>query len=157
MWPNPRFIVIDKALSMADTVCSTRSLFKLIGNYWEKGIFRTLPMSQGIVHWKNDYSFNYFCKTLHLKSFRRFWIYVSFLNISGFWVFLECKYARVLNFQGYTGLTYFCKYVRVLNIPGLFHAQASEFPGLQRFVYFRKYDTVLNMHWDAIKEGFWIL
>ena len=47
------------------------------------------------------------------------------LNISGFWIFQKCQYARVLNFQSYTGLTYFCKY-----------------------------DRVLNMHRDAIKEEF---
>ena len=41
------------------------------------------------------------------------------LNISGFSIFQECQYARVLNLEGYTGLTYFCKYFRVLNIPGL--------------------------------------
>ena len=58
---------------------------------------------------------------------------------------------RMLNFQDYTGLTDFCKYVRVLSIH---YAQASDFPGLYRFPYFHKYDMVLNIRRDAIKEGF---
>ena len=48
-------------------------------------------------------------------------------NMSGFWIFQDFQYARVHNFQGYTGLTYF-----------------------------RKYDRVLNMRRDAIMQGFWI-
>ena len=47
--------------------------------------------------------------------------------MSEFWTFLDCQYARVLNFHGYTRVTYFCKY-----------------------------NKVLNMHRDAIMEGFWI-
>ena len=50
-----------------------------------------------------------------------------FVNISGFWVFQACHYA-----------------------------QASKFPGLHRFVYFRKYDRGLNIRRNATKEGFWI-
>ena len=68
-----------------------------------------------------------FHKTLHLRFLRGFWICVGVLSKSGFWVFQDCQYARVLNFQGYTG-----------------------------FTYFRKCDRVLNMRWDAITEGFWI-
>ena len=49
------------------------------------------------------------------------------LNILGFWVFQDCEYARVLNFQSYTVFTYFCKYY-----------------------------MVLNMSRDRIMEGFWI-
>ena len=56
------------------------------------------------------------------------------------WMFHDCQYARVLNFEGYTGFTYFHKYDKVLNkcrnaiikelnIPGfqisqIFHMQA---------------------------------
>ena len=47
------------------------------------------------------------------------------LNMSELSIFQECQYARVLNFQGYAG-----------------------------FANFRKFDRVLNMHQDAIKEGF---
>ena len=47
------------------------------------------------------------------------------LNMSGFLIFQDCQYAKVLNFQGYIG-----------------------------FTYFRKYDSVLNMRQDAIMEGF---
>ena len=61
---------------------------------------------------------------------------------------------RVLNFQGSTGLTYFCKYVWVLVFQDCHYAQASEFPGLYMFANFCKYDRVLNIRRDAIKEGF---
>ena len=71
-------------------------------------------------------AFNYFRKTLHLKSLRGFWI-CRFFNMSGFWIFQDCQYARVLNFQGCTG-----------------------------FTYFSKCDKVLNMREDAIMEGFWV-
>ena len=47
-------------------------------------------------------------------------------NKSGFLIFLDYGYARVLNFQGYTG-----------------------------FTYFRKYDSILSMFGDATMEGFW--
>ena len=49
------------------------------------------------------------------------------LNMLGFYIFQDCQYARILNFQGYTG-----------------------------FIYFPKNDKVLNMHRDAIMEGFCI-
>ena len=49
-----------------------------------------------------------------------------FVNISGSWVFQDCYYT-----------------------------QASEFPGLHKFAYFRKYDGSKYVSaW--IKEGFWI-
>ena len=35
------------------------------------------------------------------------------LNISGFWLFQACQYAGVLNFQGYTGFTYFRNYDKI--------------------------------------------
>ena len=50
-----------------------------------------------------------------------------FVNMSGFWLFQDCHYA-----------------------------QASEFPRLLSFACFRKYDRVLNMWRDAIKEEFWM-
>ena len=40
------------------------------------------------------------------------------------------------------------------NIPGLSICQGSECPEYTMFAYFRKYDRVLNMRWDAIMEGF---
>ena len=49
------------------------------------------------------------------------------VNISGFWIFQDCQYVMVLNFQDYTG-----------------------------FTYFSKYEVVLNMHQDAIMDWFWI-
>ena len=36
--------------------------------------------------------------------------------MSGFRIFKDCKYARVLNFEGYTGFTYLDRCDRVLNI-----------------------------------------
>ena len=60
------------------------------------------------------------------------------------------------------------KYVRVLNIPGLSICQASEYSRIINmaglwisridtwFTYFRKYDSLLNMRWEATMEGFWI-
>ena len=73
-------------------------------------------------------AFDYFRKTVNLKPLSEFWSSLSqFLPISGFWVFQDCHYARLLNLQGYTW-----------------------------FTYFRKYERVLNMHWDAIMGGFWI-
>ena len=58
------------------------------------------------------------------------------------------------------------KYVRVLNIPGLSICQASEYSRIINmaglwisridtwFTYFRKYDSLLNMRWEATMEGF---
>ena len=48
-------------------------------------------------------------------------------SMSGLLIFHGCQYVRALNFQDYTG-----------------------------FSNFHKHDTVLNMHWDAITEWFWI-
>ena len=42
--------------------------------------------------------------------------YVSSFKLSAFCIFQDCQYVTVLNFQGYTGFTYFRKYERVLNI-----------------------------------------
>ena len=36
--------------------------------------------------------------------------------MSGFWMLQDCRYARVLNIQGYVGFTYICKYDKVLNM-----------------------------------------
>ena len=49
------------------------------------------------------------------------------LNLSGFWIFQYCQFARVLSFQNYTG-----------------------------FTYFHKYDSLQSMHWEALVEWFWI-
>ena len=51
------------------------------------------------------------------------WIF----NILGLWIFQDCQYFRVLNFQGYTG-----------------------------FTPFRKYDKILNTRRDGIMKGIWI-
>ena len=91
------------------------------------------------------------------------------LNISGFWIFQESQYARVLNFRGYTRLTYFCKYIRVLNFPGL--AVCSSFwisrltQGLTIFVNMAgmqlwkgsEYSRILNMRGFFIyNKLFWL-
>ena len=49
------------------------------------------------------------------------------LNMSGFWIFQDCQYPMVLNFEGYSG-----------------------------FSYFHSYDKVLSMRQNIIMEGFWI-
>ena len=57
-------------------------------------------------------------------------------NIWRFWIFQDCQYARVLNFQGYTAFTYIvnmtgfwicigCNYRKVVSIPGFLICQAS--------------------------------
>ena len=61
-------------------------------------------------------AFTYFCKKHSILN-----IWEGSKYVSGF------EYARVLNFQGYTGYTYF-----------------------------HKYDSVLNMRPGGIMEGFWI-
>ena len=33
------------------------------------------------------------------------------------------------------------------------YVRVPDFHGYTRFVYFHKYDRVLNMHWDEIMEG----
>ena len=86
----------------------------------------------------------------------------------GFWIFQDSQYVRVLNFQVYTGFTYFCKYDRVLNIrpdavmEGFWILQVSQYARVLNFqvftgfTYFCKYDRVLNISPDAVMEGLWI-
>ena len=90
------FTITDKVLSMSSTIHTAKT-------YWKKGVFRALSKIWDRALWKIIIAFNYFRKTLYPKFLRGGSEYVS-----GF------KYFRVLNFQGYTGLTCFCKYVRVL-------------------------------------------
>ena len=42
---------------------------------------------------------------------------MSGFKLSGLWIFQDCQYARVVNFKGYAGFSYFCKYIRVLKVP----------------------------------------
>ena len=102
---------------------SARSFYKLMSAYWEKSIFSTLSKIGRYRDWKNNYSFELFSpntpslhhRTLHERVLNM----CQVLNISGFWIFQEFQYARVLNLKVYTMLTYFCKYEKVLNIPGM--------------------------------------
>ena len=64
-----------------------------------------------------------------------------------------CKTHHLISLWGFRICLSF-KYVRFLNIPEFPVCQGSEFPGLHRQG--SEYDRVLNMHWDAIVEGFWI-
>ena len=68
--------------------------------------------------------------------------------MSEFSIFQFCHYARVLNFQGYTGFAYFCKCDRVLNIHR--DAIAERFSIFQDskygwFLYMRGLHKVLNI------------
>ena len=91
------------------------------------------------------------------------------LNMSGFWVFQACKYGRVLNFQGYTGFTYFCKYDRVLNVHGdavmkwfwIFqdlniYAKFLHMQALHRVLNMSGYGWIMPEETFLIVEGFWI-
>ena len=49
------------------------------------------------------------------------------------------KFARILN-------------ILVVNMLGFWISRVTQ----KRFTYFCRYDRVLNIHWDAIMEGFWI-
>ena len=80
------------------------------------GRFGALSKIKDRALWKKNYSL----LTIFAKH--------SIVNLlEGSEYVLDFKYVRVLNFQGYTG-----------------------------FTYFRKYGRVLNMHWDAIMERFCI-
>ena len=75
----------------------------------------------------NSYTGFQLCHNMVEYAFEKVLNNCRVLNLSGVWIFYDCQYARVLNFQDYTG-----------------------------FTYFRKYDKVLNMRWNAIIERFWI-
>ena len=96
----------------------TRWLYKLMSTYWEIGIFRTLPK----IYVRAP--FNYFCKTLHLKSLRGFWIYVRVLNIPEF-PGLHRVYLFTPIFIFKYGLGY--NYGRILNILGFRICQVSAY------------------------------
>ena len=66
------FTIIDRALKMSHTMHSARSIFKLISNicrwvYPEPSQRSKIGRFEKII-----IAFNYFCKTLHLKSLRGF-------------------------------------------------------------------------------------
>ena len=104
--------IYDSSLNMSYTMHSTRSLYKLISTYWEERFGKIIT------------AFNYFCKTLHLKSLRDsecsmvlnmpgFWIFrvtqglTIFENMTGFWVCVEMQlwhgseYSRILNMPAF--------------------------------------------------------
>ena len=97
------FTILDRVLNISHT------------------IHREVILQKGFL--EISIAFNYFRKTLHLKSLRGFWY------VSGF------------------------RYVGVLNIPGLLICQILNFQGYTEFNYFRKYDRVLNIREDLIMEG----
>ena len=75
------FMILERFVNMYHTIHSARLFYKLMSSYWEMGVFRTLSKILDRALWKNNYSiFSYFCKTLHLKSFRGFWI------CAGLWI-----------------------------------------------------------------------
>ena len=107
------------------------------------------------MHWKNNYSFNYFCKTVHLKSLR------EFLSMCQFSICQGSEYSKNINMPGFwissviQGWPIFVNMSRFWVFQDCHYTKASEFLGLHRLAYFRKYDSVLNMCRDAIEEGFW--
>ena len=125
------YMSIYRVLNMSYTIDSARLLYKLMINYGEMGMLRTL--SKIIVS-------NYFCKNTSSWIFERFLNMCRILNMSGFWIFQDHQYARVLNFQDYIGFTYIhiydrglsmyalgCNYRRVMNIPGFRICQVSAY------------------------------
>ena len=58
-----------------------------------------------------------------------------------FWIFQDCQYVKVLNFQGYTGFTYFCKYDRIIEMQLWKGSEYSKIPNMLCFCIHK----VLNM------------
>ena len=51
------FTIIDMTLNISHIMHCVRTLYKLIGTYWEMGIFRALSKIKDRALWKNNYSF----------------------------------------------------------------------------------------------------
>ena len=67
------------------------------------------------------------------------------LNMSGFCMFQDCQYVRVLNLQDYTGFTYFGKYDKVLNMRRDAIMECSEYPripNMQGFWVCKRYTKI---------------
>ena len=128
-------------------------LYKLISTPREMAAFRTMWRSKIVCFRKIIIAFNFFCKTLHLKFLKRVLHMSRVLNMSAFWIFQDCQYARVLNFPGYTGFTYFHKYDRVLNM----HRDTSmkNFRHNNVWIIYSDNAKVLNMSGQSF-TGFWI-
>ena len=62
------FLIIDRVLNKHYTIYSTRSLYKLMSNYWEMGVFRNRSKIKMEHFGKIIIDFNYFCKKLKPKS-----------------------------------------------------------------------------------------
>ena len=103
-----------------------------MSTYWDMGIFRTLSKIYDSALGQNN--FNYFCKTLHLKSLRGFWISVKcvrILNIPGLSICqssgfpgLQTVYLFLWKWQG-SEYESGCNYGKVLIIPGFQISQVS--------------------------------
>ena len=119
------FMIIGRLLNMSHTMHSGKKLYKLIRNYWEMGVFRTLS---------NNYSNYYFCKK-NLKSLREFWM-CQILNMSGFLIL------RVLNIPGFRicNVLYHMTYASII--------QGSEYARLwlnNAWISCSDYGRVMNM------------
>ena len=129
---------------MSHTIHCARSVNRWMSTYWEMGVSRTLSRIQARSYYSLPTTIDKIDKmelfgkiivALIITIFAKHSIlnlpggpaYVGVLGVSGFWIFQDCEYALVLNFQGYTWFTYSCKHGRVL-----------------------------NMCREAIMEGFWI-
>ena len=83
------------------------------------------------------------------------------LNLPKFWVWQGSKYASITQHSEYARmcLDRVLNISRVINMLGFSTWQGSEY--VSDFKYVRdlnihKYETILNMQWNAIIEGFWI-
>ena len=90
------------------------------------------------------------------------------LNMSGFWIFEDFQYARALNFQGYTRLTYLGNYDRVLNrrpdaimeefwiIQHSKYARFLHVQALQKVLKMSEYCWIMPEQTILTVAGFWI-
>ena len=135
---------------MSHTIHCARSLNRWMSTYWEMGVSRTLSRIQARSYYSLPTTIDKIDKmelfgkiivALIITIFAKHSIlnlpggsaYVGVLGVSGFWIFQDCEYAWVLNFQGYTWFTYMVpgsNYGRVLNIPGFQICQNSEYVSL---------------------------
>ena len=80
IWFNmSKFMIIDRVLNIHHAVHSTKSPCKLMSAYWEISVVKALSKISKIERFgKIIIAFNYFRKTVHVKSLRGFWICVWF-------------------------------------------------------------------------------
>ena len=142
------FTITYRVLNIYHTIISARSPYKLMSTYWfisDSGQRSTIERLGKII-----IVFKYFCKELHIKSLRGFWIYVGFYNVRVLWIFVNFrKYDRVLNILRDV-------IIRVLNIPEFQICQVSEYASAAQgfeYAWIMPYDKILNMLVN-VSQGF---